>query len=285
MKMNFIIILLATLFLSISYSSVFAQNKIQGNVSGQVKDNTNKAVSYATIALLSSKDSSLVKSAITNERGEYSFEKIPFGKYFISISSIGMYKADSPSFSVTTNRSTVEVPTMVLKPSAHSLKEVQVSASKPFIKHKPGQTVVNVQNSMVNAGNTAMEVLEKSPGVLVDQDGNISLNGKRGVNVMINGRPTHLSAKQLSTVLKGMPASSVSKIELMTQPPAKYAAEGTAGLINLVLKKNTELGFNGSLDAGIGYNQNLKYNAGGSINYKNKHFSLYSNYKDRKSVV
>lgn len=273
----------AFLFLSfigliLSSPTLFAQSNTTGTIEGLVKDETGAPATYATVKLLKLSDSSLVKGALTDEKGAYSFEKIAFGDYFISISVLGKKKAFTSSFSLNKGKEKITLPEITVTPSSKSLKSVQVTATKPFIQHKPGQTIVNVENSSVSAGNTVLEVLKKSPGVYVDQDGNITMNGKSGVNVMINGRPTHLSPKQLSAVLKGMPAASVSSISLMRQPPAKYSAEGTAGLINIKLKKQVALGLNGSLNAGIGYGQYLKYNAGGSINYKNKKFSIYSNY-------
>lgn len=268
------------IFFGLSFSTVptFAQSGQTGKISGKVVNNDGTPGTFATVTLLKSPDSVLVKGAISDENGQYHFTQVPFGKYVIAISVIGMDKAYSRTFSLDRADDDVTMEAIILHPNTKLLQGVQVSAARPFIQHKPGQTIVNVENSPVSAGNTVMEVLEKSPGVFVDQDGNISLNGKGDVNVMINGQPTHLSASQLATVLKAMPASSVSQIELMTQPPAKYSAEGTAGLINIVLKKNTALGLNGSITAGAGYGQYPKYNAGGSINYKNEKLSLYANY-------
>lgn len=253
-----------------------AQQKQFGDLSGRVINNENKPLAYATVKLLKAQDSALVKGALTDEEGKYHFEHIALGSYFISVNMVGLKTTNSPVFSLAGNHK--ELSTISLKPDEQVLKGVQVTAAKPLIQHKPGETIVNVENSATSAGNTVMEVLEKSPGIFVDQDDNISMNGKSGVNIMINGRPTHLSASQLAAMLKGMPASAVSHIELMTQPPAKYSAEGTAGLINIVLKKQTALGINGNLTAGVGYGQYPKYNAGGSLNYRNKAFSLYTNY-------
>ncbi len=259
-------------------SNTFAQSTTTGEITGKILNNDGTPGKYVTITLLKASDSLLVKGAVSDEAGVYQFSNIPFGKYLIEVTEVGMNLLESPTFSIDEGNKNITMPVVKLKSNTKMLQGVQVTAVKPFIQHKPGQTVVNVESSPVSAGNTVMEVLEKSPGVYVDQDGNISLNGKSGVNVMINGQPTHLSASQLSSVLKGMPANSVSQIELMTQPPAKYSAAGTAGLINIILKKNTAFGTNGSLTAGIGYGQYLKYNTGGSINYKNKNLSMYGNY-------
>jgi len=273
--LSFFLTLLSVLFFT---TTSFAQENNTGKVSGQIMNNNQTPSAFATVTLLKAADSALVKGAISDTAGKYHFEKTPFGKYLISVSVTGAAKVYTQPFSLISTDNDITIPTINLASRTELLKGVQVKAIKPFIQHKPGQTIVNVENSPVSAGNSVMEVLEKSPGIFVDQDGNISMNGKSGVNVMFNGQPTHVSASQLATMLKAMPASSVSQIELMTQPPSKYSAEGTAGLINIVLKKNTAMGFNGSLTAGAGYGQYAKYNAGGSINYKNKHFSLYSNY-------
>jgi len=262
------------LLLSASFFTTqgFAQEMNAGKISGRIINHNQTPASFATVTLLKATDSALVKGAISDTSGAYHFENIPFGNYLVAVSVAGM-KAYTKPFTLGNGNNDIMIPVITLESNTKLLTNVQVKAIKPFIQHKPGQTIVNVENSPMSAGNSVMEALEKSPGIFVDQDGNISMNGKGGVNVMINGQPTHLSASQLATMLKGMPASSVSQIELMTQPPVKYSAAGTAGLINIVLKKNTNLGFNGNLTAGGGYGQFAKYNAGGSLNYKNKHFS------------
>jgi len=273
--LSFFLMLLSTSFFA---TQGFAQENNTGKISGQIINNNQTPAAFATVTLLKASDSALVKGAISDTSGKYHFEKIPFGNYLLAVSITGINKVYTQPFSLIQSNDEITIPAIALGSGTELLKDVQVKAIKPFIQHTPGQTIVNVENSPVSAGNSVMEVLEKSPGIFVDQDGNISMNGKSGVNVMFNGQPTHLSASQLATMLKAMPASSVSQLELMTQPPSKYSAEGTAGLINIVLKKNTAMGFNGNLTAGTGYGQYPKYNAGGSINYKSKHFSLYSNY-------
>ena len=256
----FFLILLSALFLA---TTGFAQENITGKITGQIFNKDHTAAAFATVTLLKAADSTLLKGAISDTSGTYHFEKIPLGSFVIAVSVTGMKKIYTQPFSLTPGEANIIIPAITLLSNTKLLKDVEVKAVKPFIQHKPGQTIVNVENSAISAGNSVLEALEKSPGIFVDQDGNISLNGKGGVNVMINGQPTHLSASQLSTMLKGMPASSVSQIELMTQPPAKYSAAGTAGLINIVLKKNPSFGLNGSLTAGGGYGQYAKYNAGG----------------------
>ena len=211
------------IFLSASFFSTpgFAQENNTGKISGQIINNNQRPAAFATVTLLKASDSALVKGAISDTSGKYYFEKIPFGKYIIAVSVTGMDKVYTHPFSLIHSDDEMTIPAITLESGSELLKDVQVKAIIPFIQHKPGETIVNVENSPVSAGNSVMEVLEKSPGIFVDQDGNISMNGKSGVNVMINGQPTHLSASQLATILKAMPARSVSQIELMTQPPVK----------------------------------------------------------------
>lgn len=277
-KQPLLAVLAAVFAATVLFSLPASAQQAPFRVSGEVLDPGGQGIPYATVTLLKARDSSLVKGTLTDAKGAYRFAGLPAGSYLVSASELGMRKAVRGPVTVDAVHPANTLPAIALAPASQQLAGVQVAAARPTIEHKPGETVVHVENSPVAAGNSVMEVLEKSPGVLVDQDDNISLNGKSGVNVMINGRQTHLSASQLATLLKGMPASAVSSIELMTQPPVKYSAEGTAGIINIVLKQNTALGVNGSLTAGIGYGQYLKYNAGASLNYKSKRLSLYGNY-------
>ncbi len=245
------------------------------NISGKVRDEKGQPVGYATITLLKASDSSLVKGVITDDKGGYAFAGVRPGKYLVAASMIGMLKSFSPVFEAQEDK---VLQPLTLKQNNRMLKGVNVTATKPFIEHKPGMTVVNVENSIVSAGNTALEVLKKSPGVSVDNNDNISLRGKQGVTIMINGRETHLSASQVAEMLKSMPASSISKIEIMTSPSAKYDAEGSSGIINIKLKKNANEGFNGTATAGWGQAVYPQANAGINLNYKKGKWSLYGGY-------
>ena len=154
---------------------------------------------------------------------------------------------------------------------------VTVNASRPMIEQKIDKMVLNVEAAVTNAGATALEVLEKSPGVTVDKDGNISLKGKQGVMVMMDGRPTYLSAQELSNYLKSLPATAIDQIEIMTNPSSKYDAAGNSGIINIKSKKNKQKGFNGSVTAN--YGQGIYWKANGSINlnYRTGKLNLFAN--------
>jgi len=159
-----------------------------------------------------------------------------------------------------------------------SLQEVSVSAKKPFIQQVPGKTIINVDAAITNAGTTAMEVLEKSPGITVDKDGNISLRGRSGVLVMIDNKPAYVSGADLVNLLSNMSSSQIDVIELMTNPPAQFDAAGNAGIINIKTKKNRQKGFNGSINLSYGQGRYYKTNNSLQLNYREGKFNYYLNY-------
>jgi hypothetical protein len=246
-----------------------------GNIKGKVQDGDGKPLSYANVVLLKATDSSLVKTDYTNEKGEYNFESAANGAYVVKVMLLG-YENDVTGVTVADN--TVEVPAIKLVTRGTELKETTVRAQKPFIEVKPDMLVVNVENSIVSAGSSAFEVLQRSPGVTTDQSDNISLKGKPGVNVMINGKIQPISADQLANMLKAMPANAIEKIEIISNPSAKYDAAGTAGIINIVMKKDKRMGMNGSATIGYGQGMYPKDNAGFNLNYKSEKVNAYLNY-------
>lgn len=219
------------------------------SVKGTVTDESGKAIAAATVSLLKSKDSTLYKAAVTDKNGEYEFVAVPAGSYRISVSSVGFGKTLSPAF--TTADGQTSAPAIALSPLPKSLAGVVVTAQKPFIETKLDKTVVNVEASPTSAGATALDILEKSPGIMVDNDGNLSLRGKAGVIVLMDGKQTYLSAADLASLLKNMPASALDQIEIMTNPSSKYDATGNSGVINIKTKKGRNAGFNGSVMVGF----------------------------------
>jgi hypothetical protein len=237
-------------FLLCTYATLtVAQSRI-GKVTGTVTDHLGHGVDGATVSLLRSKDARLVKVAITSKTGFYELEKIPEGEYIIAITSAGFEKKNTEKFSITTDKPGVQINPVSLAVAAKNLKEVTVTGKPPLIENKIDRTVINVDAAPTNAGATALEVLEKSPGISVDNDGNISLKGKQGVIVMMDGKPTYLSPADLANVLRNMPATALDQIEIMTNPPAKYDASGNSGIINIKTKKSRNEGLNGSITAG-----------------------------------
>ncbi|HLG40303.1 MAG TPA: TonB-dependent receptor, partial [Chitinophagaceae bacterium] len=187
-----------------------------GKVNGTIKDGPQRNLQLATITLLKAKDSSSVKFSSANRDGNYEFVNVREGKYLVSISLTGYEKSFSSVFDINDANSEINLGTIILTESVKGLEGVTVTARRPFIETKIDKTVVNVESSPTSAGSTALEVLEKSPGVTVDNDGNISLRGKAGVIVMLDGKPTYLSSTDLANLLKNMPASALEQIEIMT---------------------------------------------------------------------
>lgn len=227
----------------------FAQNKT-GKITGTITDNTGQTLQSASVSLLKAKDSALVKLAVTGKGGTYEFENINEGEYLLTVTSVGFEKKFSKPFSVSVAAVT-KMESLQLNEAAKGIEGVTVTAKRPFIETKIDKTVVNVDASPTSAGATALEVLEKSPGITVSNDGAISLRGKAGVIVMMDGKQTFLSATDLANLLKNMPASAIDQVEIMTNPSAKYDASGNSGVINIKTKKGRTAGFNGSIMAGI----------------------------------
>src|SRR5690606_31545666 len=170
------------------------------------------------------------------------------------------------------------LPNINLQRQAKQIEGVTVKSEKPFIQKLTDRIVVNVENSIVSAGSTAMDVLERSPGVAIDQNESISLRGRSGVIIMIDGKPTPMAGNELTAYLRGLPASAIERIDLITNPSAKYEAAGNSGIIDIRLKKDQRLGTNGTLNASYGQGVYPKANAGGSINYRNKSMNVFGTY-------
>jgi hypothetical protein len=227
--------------------------------SGQLTTSGGQPIPFANVILL--QDTLLVKVSLTDEKGFYRIDNVPPGRYTLRFSSVGYQTAEIPA----------DTAFHVQVMNNRSLGEVVIRGEKPLFQQQPSGLVVNVGNSLLTKGSTALAVLERSPGVVIDQHNNgITLNGKSGVTVMLNGKVQRMSMAQLFTMLNSMPADNIEKIELMTTPSSKYDAEGSAGIINIVLKKNRQASY--ALTAGYGKGEK----AAGNINLS--HNDLYGAY-------
>jgi outer membrane receptor protein involved in Fe transport len=254
----------------------FAQTPA-GSISGRITDGGDqKIIDAATVSLYRSQDSSLVKINLTDKEGNFKFQNILPGSYYLLATSIGHLSTYSPSFSVAGKE--VSVGILKLKNEVKTLKGITVTARKPFIERKIDRTVINVDASITNAGTTALEVLEKSPGVSVDKDGNVSLKGKAGVTIMLDGKPSYLSGNELANYLKNMPSTAIEQIEIMTNPSAKYDAAGNSGIINIRTKKNKMRGINGSITSTVLQSYYTKTNNSVNLNYRTGKINLFGNY-------
>jgi len=259
----------------------FALTKAQtgvGKISVMIVNDQQSGLENATAGLLKSKDSSLVKIALTDKNGVAEFENIRFGTFLLKISMVDHASTYSSPFELSATESKISVPKIILSPSGKQLGNVTVITRKPFIQKLNDRIVVNVDNSIVNAGSSAMDVLERSPGVNVDQDDNISLRGRSGVIIMIDGKPTAMTGSDLANYLKGLPSSAIERIDIITNPSAKYDAAGNAGIIDIRMKKDQRLGVNGTFTAGYGQGIYPKANSGATFNYRNKKINVFGNY-------
>lgn len=253
-----------------------AQTSLAGKVNGSVHF-AQKAVESASIGLLRAKDSSVAKMSVSDKNGAFEIENIKAGKYLVSVQALGHARYYSSSFEISADRPVHMLNSIELTPAAGNLAAVTVVSQKPLVEQKIDRTVVNVEASVTNTGSTALEVLEKSPGISVDKDGNISLKGKTGVQVFVDGRPTYLSGQDLANMLRNMQSAQMDQIEIMTNPPAKYDAAGNSGVINIKTKKNKQVGYNGSITAGYGQGVYGRTNASANMNYRTGKVNLFGN--------
>jgi len=259
----------------LSASAIFAQSP--SKITGQINDNNGKAIAAATVMLQAAKDSSLVKTAVTDSKGNYEILLIKPGRYFVSSTVVGMQKAVSAAFEVKENENTT-APTLTMQPATKELSAVTVVAQKPMVEVKADKTILNVEGTINAVGNDGLELLRKSPGVMIDKDDNLSLAGKNGVRIYIDGKPSPLAGSDLAAYLKSLQSSQIESIEIITNPSAKYEAAGNAGIINIRLKKNLTIGTNGSVNAGYSIGINARYNAGISLNHRNAKVNVFGNY-------
>ncbi|MEO7312218.1 MAG: outer membrane beta-barrel family protein [Chitinophagaceae bacterium] len=264
--------IISLILVTITSNSVNAQHV----VSGRIVNSDLQPVPNANALLLNPKDSSLVKGTITNSTGQFSFQNIASGKYLLSYSYTGFQTIFSAPLSVS-GKTAIETVTLIRESS--QLNAVTVIGKKPLFEQKIDRMVVNVKNSITSTGGTVLDVLEKSPGVIVSkQAGTITMNGKDGVRVMINGKLDYMPASALVQMLDGMSATNVERIELITTPPAKYDAEGNAGYINIVLLNNPNTGFNGSYAITAAGFVGSEPSANFNFNYRQKKVNLYGGY-------
>ncbi len=252
-------------------------NDLQGKLSGKVSDEAKKAFPYATVSLLNAKDSTAVKGTLSDDGGVFSFSDIKAGNYLVAFYVVGYKKIVVGPYQYSEAIKIHQLGEVQLLPDPQLLKGVEIVKQKPLVERQVDKIVINVENSVLAAGNSALEILQKSPGVTVDKDGNISLRGKQGVNVMLDGKPTYLSSEQLANLLRSTEGNAIQSIELITNPSAKYDASGNSGIINIKLKKNRNYGTNGTLTAGVGYGRYYKANSGLTLNHREKKFNLYGN--------
>ena len=259
-----------------SYGGGESPFKITGKV---IDKDTKIPMEYCTVSLFKA-DGSLVGGNITDETGTFVIDKLVPGNFYLEVSFLGFEKQKIESVTLSKENMVTNVGTISLMPNAEQIQEVEVSGIRSNVKYEIDKKVINVDKQIAASSGSAVDVLENSPAVQVDVEGNVSLRGSQGFQVLINGRPSVLDANE---ALKQIPASSIENIEIITNPSAKYDAEGTAGIINVITKKDSQKGFSGMISARAGLYENyggditLSYNAG-KVTY-----SLSGSYNDRNS--
>jgi iron complex outermembrane recepter protein len=264
-----IVIILAIILSSLSG---FAQKIV-----GIVLNEDYGKLAGCTISLTDISTKKIVKLTTTNKQGEYTFENIQIDSFQIAVSYVGYLDFKTSALALKPNETTV-VPNIILQKSKNNLSEVVVTAKRQMLEVKADKIVVNVEGTINAVGSDALELIRKAPGVAVDQDENIQMSGKSGVQIYIDGKPSPLTGEDLANYLKALQSSQIDALELITNPSAKYEAAGNAGIINIRLKKNKTIGTNGSILAGYAIGVKSKYNGGFNINNRTKSINVFANY-------
>lgn len=253
------------------FLGTFAQS-----ISGIVSDEAGKPFAGATVSLVKATDSSSVKFAVTKADGKFEFTQTTPGAYRIKTTHVG----HNNNFSEVINMegADIAVAPISLQKKTADMAAVTVTASRPIVEVKADKTILNVEGTINAVGNDGLELLRKAPGVMIDKDDNISLAGKNGVQIFIDGKPSPLSGTDLSNFLKTLQAAQIDNIEIITNPSAKYEAAGNAGIINIRLKKNKSFGTNGTANLGYSRGVNNRYNGGINLNNRNKYTNVFGSY-------
>ncbi len=234
----------------------------QGSVSGIVQDAVSKQrIEYATISVTDKSTSKIITGAVSDSIGAFTVKDIPFGRYSVTIEFMGYRAKTIDSVTLSASHSKEDLKTVKLEATAKSLQNVVVSGSKPIIENQIDKIVYNAANDVSSQGSAALDMLRKVPQVTVDIDGNVELQGNANIRFLINGKPSSVFGSSVTDALAAIPASQIDRIEAITTPGAKYDAQGTGGIINIILKQNKVQGYNGSMNLSTGTR-----NENGSLN-------------------
>jgi len=265
----------------ISITNLSAQQQGQGSVSGIIFEKTsNKPLEFANVILRSNSDSSKFQGTVTGKKGEFAFDKLAFGEYKVVYSFIGFDKVETPVFTLSPKQNKLNLGKLYINESTAALGEVSIIAQRSTFVNSIDRKTFNVGQDVMSKTGSVSELLQNVPSVQVDIDGNVSLRGVGNVMFLINGKPSALMGTNYAAVLQQMPASSIEKIEIITNPSAKYKPDGTSGIINIVMKKDKSLGLNGLVSVNAG-NDN-RYNGNFSLNYNPGKINVFGSYSIRQ---
>ncbi|SOD79240.1 outer membrane beta-barrel family protein [Spirosoma fluviale] len=263
-------------FFTILFLLLAGRTLVGQSLSGLVVDATRQPAAFAVVKLLKATDSTLVKGTVTSEIGQYSFTDIADGYYYVQASGVGVASTLSSVVAVRVGPP-VKVSSLRLETVDQVLTSVVVRAKRALVEQQVDKTVLNVAADATAQGKTAYELLQQAPGVVIDPNDNIRMAGKQGVIVFIDGKPTNLSATDLANLLRATPASGIDQVELITNPSARFDAQGGAGIINIRFRRDKSLGLNGNASAGYGQSDHHRANAAVDLNYRAKRLSLFGN--------
>lgn len=252
-----------------------------GKVIGVLRDSVSREpMEFASVALISLRDSSATGGSLTDEKGHFSIEEVIPGRYLLRIASIGYKTFDTPVFTISMQENLKDFGLIYIPRSLRTLSEVNVTEERQEYVNSLDRKVFNVEKNLIATGGSVSDVLQNVPSVSVDIDGNVSLRGSENVTILIDGKPSGLTAENRAQILKQIPAGSIEQVEVITNPGARYDAEGMTGIINIRTKKDKRSGFNGTATAGIGTND--KYNASLNLNRRTRNFNFFGNYGYRR---
>lgn len=257
---------------------LFSNFGFSQSITGNIVDENKKPIEFANILLYKSTDYIFVKAVVSDEKGNFEFDNLPENNYYFEVNHNSYSKYRSEKFDCNSLNKNLKF-NIILNQKSENLQEVTiVKDAKPFVERKLDKTIINVENSIVAAGNSVLDVLERSPGVVVNQETSINLKGKSGVIIMLDGKPTPLAGADLLTYLKGIQANDIKNIEIITNPSARYDAAGNAGIINIKFKKNQKQGFNGSTTLSYGQGVYQKPSASLNLNYRTQKWNFFGSH-------
>lgn len=275
-------ILLFNLLISLS---VYAQDKNNIVLKGTVVNQENKPVDGSAVYILNPLDSSIVKIEICNQSGSFTFINLKAAPYLLKVTSLSYKTLFYGPFKLSVTAPLKNVGKLILKKSTTDLQEVSIHDRKPYIESQPGKVILNVENSLVSSGSTAYDILKSAPGVQMDAEDNIRLNGKQNVLVIINGKQTFMERDALIDMLKGTQSNEISQIELISNPTATFDAAGSGSVINIKIKKNKNFGANGNINliggvSALEFNAKLnhRFNTALNLNFRNRVFNVFGSY-------
>jgi outer membrane receptor protein involved in Fe transport len=261
--------------------NLVAQNHSSRSVVGTVLiESTKKPLEFVNVVVLNQSDSTLVTGAVTDDKGKFEIDNVPIGIYFIKYSLLGYEEKQSDDFSIEPKQSEMDFGKIYLKETALNVGDVTVTSQRMTFTNSIDRKVYNVQQDILSKTGSASELLQNIPSVQVDIDGTVSLRGSENVLILLNGKPSPLMGKSRAEVLQQMPASSIERIEVITNPSAKYKPDGTSGIINIVLKKDVGTGLNGTVSVNAGNHD--RYNASVNLNYNPGRYNIFGSYSIRQ---